>query len=436
MTVDGKARVIIMGGGARVHALAVALEASPSVGKVILAPGTTALERRGFTTAPVASMDFAGMAELAELEEADLTVVVSNSPLVDGVVDVFDARDLPIFGPTRAAAKLEGSKSFARMLMNQLRMPTPRFAVCQNADSALSMAKRRGWPRVFKADGIAFGHGVRVVDRPDEVEKALEEILEDNVYGLDNARFVVEERLTGREVTVFSVTDGEEIFILGHVDNHPRLYDGDTGPPTRGMGQLYPSQEMSAEHLEMIASTVLRPTIAAMRGRGTPMRGALFVDLMMTERRGPVVIDFNVRFGDPATQILMTARSGDFYAVLQACRGVGSLKDAVASLEVDARPRVSIVVAARGYPDRRERGARIELDEAVFAEDDLWLFEDGMQFKPAGGEEEARLLTTGGRTATVVAAGDTIEEARERAYAALREGLQFEGMHYRRDIGA
>jgi phosphoribosylamine---glycine ligase len=431
---------MIVGGGARSHALGMALLASPSVGLVEYAPGTSGLERRGFATVPVSSQDFPGLVEHALLGEHDLTVVGPNTPLVDGICDAFAAQELPIFGPDKAAARLEGSKVFARQLMNSLAIETPRFAICDGAKRARDLALSYRWPRVFKADGIAYGKGVRVTHRVEEIDEAINDVLHDNIYGLESDRIVVEERLEGTEVTVFSLTDGRHVEVLGHVHNYPRLLEGERGPPTRGMGQIAPAPYLSGAVIERIQRDVLQLTVDAMNDRGTPICGALFVDLMIVRGGQPVVIDYNVRFGDPATQILLSRLRGDFYACLQACRGQGDLRSAVAALEIDERPRVSVVLASAGYPDKRTRGAKITIDEAFFAgEPDLWLFEDGVRWVPptvdeAGADVAGWIETTGGRTFTVVAAADSIEDARAKAYAAIPY-INFEGMHYRTDIG-
>ncbi len=438
---SGSAKVLIVGGGARSHALGAALLGSPSVGLVEYAPGTSGLERRGFLTAPVASQDFKGLVEYALMGEHDLTVVGPNTPLVDGIADAFEASGLPIFGPLRDAARLEGSKVFARELMNTLAIDTPRFAICDSGKRAFDLARMYRWARVFKADGIAYGKGVRVTHSFAEVEQAIHDVMHDNIYGLESDRIVVEQRLEGTEITVFSLTDGERVEVLGHVHNYPRLLDGEQGPPTRGMGQVTPAPYLSDEVVDRIKQDVLQLTVDAMRERGEPVRGALFVDLMIVRGGRPVVIDYNVRFGDPATQILLSRISGDFYACLQACRGNGDLQKAVAALTIDERPRVSVVVAADGYPQRRTRGSRITLNEQALARtDDTWLFEDGVRWvqarvDDAGATVPGWIETTGGRTFTVVAAADTIAEARTKAYAAVQH-IEFAGMHYRRDIGA
>ena len=424
------ARVMVIGGGARSHALGEALRKCPSVSEVIFAPGTSGLERLGYRTAPAASQDFSGLIEQAQLEEIDLTVVGRNTPLVDGIVDAFEQAGLAIFGPNAEAAKLEGSKVFARLLMNRLAIETPRFAVCDTVERAAHLAKTTPWARVFKADGIAYGKGVRVTHSADECDDALHDVMHDNIYGLESKRIVVEERLDGTEVTVFSLTDGERVEVLGHVLNYPRLQDGDGGPPTRGMGQLAPAPIIDEALLSHIEQDVWRPTVAAMAERGTPLRGALFVDLMLVRGRA-LVIDYNVRFGDPATQILLTRIRGDLYPALLACVQGRGLQEAVAQLQFDDRPRASVVVAAQGYPERFVRGAAITLDPSKFEAEDLWLFEDGVRWLP----DQDRIETTGGRTFTVVAAADSYEQAARRAYEAV-QWIHFDGMHYRRDIGA
>ncbi len=364
------------------------------------------------------------------MEEFDLSVVGPNTPLVDGIVDRFEAAGLPIFGPTRAAARIEGSKAHARLLMGRLGVPTPRFAVCDTVDRAHHLAMTRSWARVFKADGIAYDKGVRVTMRADEAEQALHDVMYDNVYGLESDRVVVEERIDGVEVTVFTLCDGRHLEVLGHVLNYPRLRDGDAGPPSRGMGQVSPAPMVDDAMVADIVARALQPVVDDLAADGIPLRGALFVDLMLSHG-APYVIDYNVRFGDPATQTMLSAYTGDFYAVLQACRtGVG-LREAVAALTRDTRPRVSVVAVCEGYPQKMVRGARVELDAALFRDDpDLWLFLDGVRFVAGEG-----LYTTGGRTVSVVAAAGTVAEAAARAYAALDAGVRFAGMHVRRDIG-
>ncbi|MEZ4266946.1 MAG: phosphoribosylamine--glycine ligase [Myxococcota bacterium] len=424
----GRARVLLIGGGARNHALAEALRNSPSVAEVVLAPGTSGLERRGYATAPVATQDLPGLVEHAMLEGYDLSVVGPNTPLVDGIVDRFEAEGLPIFGPTRAAARLEGSKSHARLLMSRLGIPTPRFAICDNVHRAMHMARTQRWARVFKVDGIAYEKGVRVTHELAEAEQALQDILVENIYGLESDRIVVEERIDGVEITVCAMSDGHHVEMLGHVLNHPRLLAGDTGPPSRGMGQVSPAPQLSDAVYHRLRDQVVIPTVRAMEDAETPLRGALFVDFMLVDGE-PYAIDYNVRFGDPATQTLLHSWSGDFYRVLQACRGQGDLQAAVAGLRHDPRPRVTLVAVCQGYPGRRLRGAKITVDTSVFdADPDLALYEDGVR------ATEDRLETTGGRAYTVVAAGDTIADARARAYRGIA-AIHFEGMHYRADIG-
>ncbi len=425
---SGGARVMIIGGGGRSHALGEALRASPSVSKVVFAPGTSGLEHLGYETVPVASQDLPGLVEQAEMEEYDLSVVGPNTPLVDGIVDRFEAAGLPIFGPKRAPARLEGSKAFARLLMGRLGVPTPRFAVCDTVDRAHHLAQTRPWARVFKADGIAYDKGVRVTMRASEAEQALHDVMYDNVYGLDSDRIVVEERIDGVEITVFTLCDGRNLEVLGHVLNYPRLLDGDGGPPTRGMGQLCPAPQVDEAMLADVVARALQPAVDDLADSGMPLRGALFVDLMLARGR-PYVIDYNVRFGDPATQTMLSAYRGDFYAALQACRTGQGLAEAVANLTRDPRPRVSLVVVCEGYPTKMVRGAPIALDRARFDEDpDLFLYLDGVRATQQG------LFTTGGRAFTIVAAGDTFGAAATRAYDAL-EGIQFEGRWVRRDIG-
>ena len=248
-------------------------------------------------------------------------------------------------------------------------------------------------------------------------------------FGLESEQIVVEERLVGEEVTIFALTDGVHLEIVGHVFNYPRLGDGESGPPTRGMGQVCPAPQIDDALLAHIRDEVLIPTVAEMAHRGHPLRGALFVDIMLVGGR-PYVIDYNVRFGDPATQTILSAYQGDLYAALRACQTGEGLAEAVSALHRDPRPRMSVVVACAGYPDKMVRGAPITLHQATFdADPDLWLFTDGVRVRGSAPE------TTGGRTYTVVAAGDTLAAARARAYAGVA-AITFDGKHFRTDIGA
>ena len=356
-----------------------------------------------------------------------LFIYINDVADTGGPTAVVPGSHLAPEGPTRAAARLEGSKAFARLLMRNLDVPTPRFGVCDNADRARPMARRYPWARVFKADGIAYGKGVRVTHSLDEVDEAIETVLYDNIYGLESDRVVVEERIDGVEITVVTLTDGSDFVVLGHVLNHPRLFDNERGPPTRGMGQIFPAPQVSQQMLDELSEDIIRPTIHAMRDAGAPLCGALFVDLML--RHGEAyVLDYNVRFGDPATQTVLSAYQGDFYGLLQACRG-GGLQDAFQKLTRDPRPRISVVVACEGYPNERIRGASIDIDDSFFEEqEDLWLYEDGVRSTDQGIE------TTGGRTYTLVAAADDLEEARQLVYRGVQK-INFDGKHARLDIG-
>lgn len=426
--------VMIVGGGGRIHALALALKRSGSVGRVIIAPGTTALEELGYETAPVASQDLRGLVEYAEMEEIDLTVVGPNTPLVDGIVDIFRAAEQPICGPGKKAARLEGSKVWARMLMGRVGVPTPRFAVVDSADKANHLARTRGWARVFKADGPAYDKGVRVTHRADEAEAALEAILIDNVYGLESDRIVVEERLDGEEATIVYFTDGVDLCCLGHVYNYPRLEEGGGGPPTRGMGQVAPCPLLSEETMAKVERWAINPVLDTLKRMKTPMMGALSVDLMMVNGE-PYVIDYNVRFGDPVTQTLFAGLEGDIFQVLDACHRGEGLAEAMEGISRDPRHYVAVEIVCEGYPRKMVRGDAITFDSTVEKalrepNRDLAVYVDGVRHKP-----ELGFVTTGGRALTVVAAGDSIAEAREAAYAAVA-GVSFRGMHIRRDIAA
>ena len=422
--------MVVGGGSARDHALVRALRTSPRVGRVLFVPGNSAVEHlEGVESAPVATQDLEGLCELAELEEIDLTVVGPNTPIVMGIVDLFRKRGLPIFGPGRGAARLEGSKVFAKNFMLRHHIPTARFAVFEDTERASWFCRRTAWGRVIKTDKLAYEKGVQVCHSADECAGAIQRIMVDEVLDSQTARVVIEERLEGPEITLCVLSDGDDVLTLDVSRNYPRQLDGDRGPRTRGMGAVSPAPEASPELLEEMAETIVRPAIEGIRDFGPPLIGALFVDLIV-QRGRPYVLDFNVRFGDPATQVALCRLKSDLFGLLDACVQ-GRLRDHRDRLVVDPRPAVSVVAAAAGYPLARRRDDRVVLAEGIQRDAPRRLLDlGGVRHTTRDG-----LLTTGGRVATVTALGDDLAGATAAAYEGIR-GVCFEGAHYRTDIGS
>ena len=416
-------RVLVVGGGGREHALAWKIAKSPLVRKLWCAPGNPGTARVA-ENLPLRADDVDALARWAAEQRVDLAVIGPEAPLVAGLSDRLAAAGVPVFGPTAAAARLEGSKAFAKEVMAAAGIPTAGHAVFDALEPALAHARARGGRVVVKADGLAAGKGVVVCGVVEEAEAALRSILVDRVHGAAGARVVLEERLEGPEVSVIALSDGERVLALPPAQDHKRIFDGDRGPNTGGMGAFCPTPTLDAAQLADVERRVLLPTVREMARRGTPFRGALYAGLMVT-RQGPKVLEYNARFGDPETQpILMRIRGDVVPALLGAARGdLSGL-----SLDVDPRAAVGVVLAAEGYPGSVATGDAIEGAEGPFAE--------GVEVFQAGTARDGtgRLITAGGRVLTVCALGDGLDEAAARAYEAAA-AIRFRGRQYRTDIG-
>jgi len=416
-------RVLVVGGGGREHALAWKIAKSPLVRKLWCAPGNPGTARVA-ENLPLRADDVDALARWAAEQRVDLAVIGPEAPLVAGLSDRLAAAGVPVFGPTAAAARLEGSKAFAKEVMAAAGIPTAGHAVFDALEPALAHARARLGRVVVKADGLAAGKGVVVCGSVEEAEAALRSILVDRVHGDAGARVVLEERLEGPEVSVIALSDGERVLALPPAQDHKRIFDGDRGPNTGGMGAFCPTPTLDAAQLADVERRVLLPTIREMARRGTPFRGALYAGLMVT-RQGPMVLEYNARFGDPETQpILMRIRGDVVPALLGAARGDLSRL----SLDVDPRAAVGVVLAADGYPGKVATGDAIEGAEGPFAE--------GVEVFQAGTARDGtgRLVTAGGRVLTVCALGDGLDGAAARAYEAAA-GIRFRGRQYRTDIG-
>jgi phosphoribosylamine--glycine ligase len=357
---------------------------------------------------------------------ADLVLVGPEAPLAEGLADALIAMGIPVFGPTRAAARLEFSKSFAREVMRESGVPGPEFAVFNEESEAVEYLIRNPGPRVVKADGLAAGKGVTVCGNEAQAAEAVRASMSGRAFGEAGATVVLEERLEGREVSVFAFCDGNHISPLVAACDYKRLHDGDRGPNTGGMGSYSPPEFWTAEFCVEVERTIMRPVVAAMAARGTPYRGVLYAGLMLTDD-GPKVLEFNCRLGDPETQTLMPRMASDPLELMLAC-SEGNL-DRI-DVRWDERHYVGVVLASGGYPDKYDIGFEVSGLDAGDADTGASLvFTAGVAAGPSGGP-----VTAGGRVLSVVGGGDSIAEARAKAYARLN-GIAFPGAHWRTDIG-
>ncbi len=416
-------KVLILGSGAREHALALAISRSPRLTRLYVAPGNPGCAEVADLVALDPS-DIPAVVECCRARAIDLVVVGPEAPLVAGVADALAESGVACFGPSRAAARLEGSKGFTKDLCRERGIPTADYQRFTERSAALAYVRDRGAPIVIKADGLAAGKGVIVAETLDEVEVAIEAMFS-GAFGAAGAEVVVEERLVGEEASLFALSDGERVVAFGGAQDHKRVGDGDVGPNTGGMGAYSPAPVLTAEIVERTLATIVRPAIAGMAARGTPFRGVLFAGLMIGAE-GPKLIEFNVRFGDPEAEAMLARLDDDLLDFLwgAAC---GRLPDR--EPRVLAETALTVVVAARGYPGAYRRGGAIDGLDSAGAVDGVTILHAGT--RRIGG----RLVAEGGRVLAVTARGKDVRQARERAYAAV-DRIAFDDGFCRRDIGA
>ncbi|NID16314.1 phosphoribosylamine--glycine ligase [Luteibacter yeojuensis] len=418
-------KVLVIGGGGREHALAWKLGQSPRVDEVIVAPGNAGTAREpGMRNADVAVTDIDGLVALAHREDVGLTVVGPEVPLVAGVVDRFAREGLRCFGPTAAAAQLEGSKAFAKDFLARHRIPTAHYAVFTELDPALAHVREKGAPIVIKADGLAAGKGVIVAMTLDEAEAALADMLGGKTFGDASSRVVIEEFLDGEEASFIVIADGKHALPMATSQDHKRRDEGDKGPNTGGMGAYSPAPVVTDDVSARVMREIVEPTLAGMAADGMPFTGFLYAGLMIDNSGAPKVIEFNVRFGDPETQPIMLRLKSDLVDLVEAALD-GRIDAARAAW--DPRPAIGVVVAAGGYPGKVRAGDPIDGTDTDFGAD-VKVFHAG-----TGLGADGRPVTAGGRVLAVCALGDDLAAARERAYEAL-EAIRFEGAFHRRDI--
>ncbi len=416
-----KIPVLVIGSGGREHALACKLGQSPSVERVYVAPGNagTAVIAENV---PIAEDDFAGLIAFVRKKRIGLTAVGPEVPLANGIVDQFQAAGLPIFGPTQAAAQLEASKAFAKAFMQEMGIPTAKAAVFTDYEEAREYLAQNPGPAVIKASGLAAGKGVIVCDNTAQAETALQEIMLDRAFGGAGDEVLIEERMAGPELSLLVLTDGGTAVPLLPARDHKRIFDGDRGPNTGGMGAYAPLPDVSPELIEEIMATIVRPTIRGMAERGTPYVGVLYAGLMLTSS-GPQVIEFNCRFGDPETQVVLPMLDGDLAEIMLACIE-GRLSPEMARFHSGAC--VTVVLAAPGYPGPYPKGLPITGLDSV--PEDVLVFHAGTKM------ENGQVVTSGGRVLAVSARGEGLSTAVARVYTAVQQ-IHFAGVHYRRDIG-
>ena len=416
-------RVLLVGAGGREHALAWKISQSPLVTALFAAPGNPGIARLA-TLVPLQGHDAVGLARWARENAIDFVVAGPEAPLVAGLVDRLAEAGIPAFGPTAAAAEIEGSKAFAKDVMRAAGIPTGDYGTFTEVAPALEWARARGGRAVVKADGLAAGKGVVVCTALGEVAEALQAILVDRVHGAAGATVVMEELLEGPEASCIAITDGERVRMLPPAQDHKRIFDGDRGPNTGGMGAFCPTPKVDAALLAQIERTVIVPAVRELARRGRPFRGALYAGVMLT-KDGPRVLEFNARLGDPETQPILMALRGDVVPALLAA-AKGDLSGV--SVETDGRAAVGVVLAAEGYPGKVTTGDVIEGLDGPFPEGTM-VFQAGTAAAPDG-----RVVTAGGRVLTVVALGDGLDDAARRAYDVAAR-VRFRGMQLRKDIG-
>ena len=417
-------KVLIVGSGGREHAIAASVAKSNQVEKIYCAPGNAGIGQIA-ECVDITAMEFDKLADFAEKNQIDLTIIGMDDPLVGGVVDVFEARGLRVFGPRKNAAILEGSKAFSKDLMKKYNIPTAAYENFDDPEKALEYLKTAKMPIVLKADGLALGKGVLICNTLEEAEAGVKEIMMDKKFGSAGNHMVIEEFMTGREVSVLSFVDGKTIKNISSAQDHKRAKHGDQGLNTGGMGTFSPSPFYTKEVDEFCKKYVFQATVDAMAAEGRTFKGIIFFGLMLTED-GPKVLEYNARFGDPEAQVVLPRMKNDVIDVMEAC--IDGTLDQI-DLQFEDNAAVCVVLASDGYPFSYEKGFEIKGLENFAHKDGYYCFHAGSKLN-----EEGRIVTNGGRVLGVTAKGATLKEARANAYAAT-EWIDFANKYMRHDIG-
>lgn len=416
-------KVLIVGSGGREHALAWKVAQSPRVDKIYCAPGNAGIAEYA-ECVPITAMEFDKLAAFAKEQAVDLTIVGMDDPLVGGIVDVFEAQGLRVFGPRKNAAILEGSKAFSKDLMKKYQIPTAAYETFDSAEAALAYLETADFPIVLKADGLALGKGVLICQNLDEAKEGVKEIMTDKKFGSAGNRLVVEEFMTGREVSVLSFVDGKTIKTMTSAQDHKRAGDGDTGLNTGGMGTFSPSPFYTDEVDDFCKKYIYQATVDAMAKEGREFKGIIFFGLMLTEK-GPRVLEYNARFGDPEAQVVLPRMKNDLVDVCEACID-GKLDET--DLQFEDNAAVCVVLASEGYPVKYEKGLPIRGLENFKDKEGYYVFHAGTKF------DGDTIVTNGGRVLGVTAKGENLKAARANAYEAVK-WIDFDNKYYRHDIG-
>ena len=416
-------KVLIVGGGGREHAIAAAVAKSKKVDKIYCAPGNAGIAQIA-ECVPIGVMEFDKLTDFAVKENIDLTIVAPDDPLVAGAVDAFEAKGLRAFGPRKNAAILEGSKAFSKDLMKKYNIPTAAYENFSDPDEAIKYLETAKMPIVLKADGLALGKGVLICNTLEEAKAGVKQIMLDKAFGDAGNNLVIEEFMTGREVSVLSFVDGETIKPMTSAQDHKRAKDNDEGLNTGGMGTFSPSPFYTKEIDDFCMENIFKPTVAAMKSEGREFKGVIFFGLMLTED-GPKVLEYNARFGDPETQVVLPRMENDIIDVFEAC--IDGTLDKV-DLKFKDNAAVCVVLASDGYPLKYEKGFEIKGLEK-FDEKEYFCFHAGTKFN-----DEGKIVTNGGRVLGVTAIGNDLKTARANAYKAT-EWVDFDNKYMRHDIG-
>lgn len=417
-------KVLIVGGGGREHAIAVSVSKSKRVSKIYAAPGNAGIAALA-ECVPIKVMEFDKIAKFAKEKEIDLVIVGPDDPLVGGLVDVLEAQGIRAFGPRKNAAILEGSKAFSKDLMKKYNIPTAAYETFDNADAAMEYLKTAEMPIVLKADGLALGKGVLICNTREEAFDGVKEIMMDKKFGSAGNKLVIEEFMTGREVSVLSFVDGNTIKTMSSAQDHKRAKDNDEGLNTGGMGNFSPSPFYTKEVDEFCKANIYQRTVDAMKAEGREFKGVIFFGLMLTSK-GPRVLEYNARFGDPEAQVVLTRMESDIIDVCEAC--IDGKLDSI-DLKFADNAAVCVILASDGYPVAYEKGFEITGLEKFNQKDDFYCFHAGTKFADSG-----KIVTDGGRVLGVTATGSTLKEARAKAYEAC-EWVDFSNKYMRHDIG-
>ena len=416
-------KVLIVGSGGREHAIAWKVAQSPKVEKIYCAPGNAGIGEIA-ECVPIRAMEFDKLVAFAKEKKIDLTVIGMDDPLVGGVVDAFEAEGLRVFGPRKNAAILEGSKAFSKDLMKKYHIPTAAYENFNNPEEALAYLETAKMPIVLKADGLALGKGVLICNTLQEAKDGVKELMLDKHFGDAGNTIVIEEFMTGREVSVLSFVDGNTIRIMTSAQDHKRAKDGDQGLNTGGMGTFSPSPFYTPEVDEFCQKYIYQPTVDAMKAEGRPFKGVIFFGLMLTED-GPRVLEYNARFGDPEAQVVLPRMKNDIIDVFEAC--IDGTLDKI-QLDFEENAAVCVVLASDGYPEHYEKGYPIAGLDTFKGKNGYYVFHAGTKLS------DDKIVTNGGRVLGVTAKGSDLKQARANAYAAT-EWIQFENKYKRNDIG-